>query len=137
MPTFESSADTTSIEVLKSDEVHSPVISYEDLKTLVQGNEELNNALEDMLEAALQYSITVAEFKMAKDESRHQITEDLEHANARRTQIHDQNIDQINYFLALLHREGLDTSWAAKAKFGPGKRGAYGKFALTLSVSRL
>lgn len=53
--------------------------------------------------------------------------------DAVRKNIHDATIDSINIFSRALVKEGRDNSWMSEVS---GDRAKYGRFALTLTLSR-
>ena len=90
-----------------------------------------------MLRSCLEYTITVANFKKTMIDAKGEITEEASDADALRRSVHNKNMADINAFSRLLAKNHKDNSWMATAGMDGQNRAAYGKFALTLTLSRI
>lgn len=141
MHSFELSPDEKAkIEKLNSTEMMRPIISISELQSLCEGDEheeELKELLQDMMNSCLDYTITVAKWKEMFAEKRGHIDEDMSDSDTLRSSVHNRTIGDINLFGRSLKRWDRDNSWMDKGGMDGRNRSAYGRFALTLTFSRL
>ena len=123
--------------VFSLDEIKSPPISLLELESLCEGNEILEDILKNVLKSCLDYTITVAEFKKKLSESKGKVTEDVQDIDTLRRSVHNRNIDDINILSRTLAKYQKDNSWMSTGGMDGQNRAAYGRFALTLTLSRL
>lgn len=127
-----------SVEDLASPEaLRLPVISIEELEQLCADNKELKELLDDMLDSCLKYTMTVARWQDEFSLHRGVQGEGMENIETLRTSVHDATIADINLFSRTLNRFGKDASWMERGGMNGRNRAAYGRFALTLTLSRL
>ncbi|MES3005481.1 MAG: hypothetical protein V4664_00890 [Patescibacteria group bacterium] len=135
------SEEQEKIETLtqSSESIRNPVISVSELEHLSEGNPYLEELLETMLKSCLEYTITVANFKktMSENKNKGEITEELSDVNTLRRSVHNKTIDDINIFSRTLAKHQKDNSWMQGGGMDGKNRSAYGKFALTLTLSRI
>ena len=125
----------------KEGEVKKPVISIAELEALCEGNEILQELLKDMVDSCLEYTITVANFKKTFSENKDNITRAAAEENSAidtlRRSVHNKTISDINIFSRTLGKYNKNNDWMDEAGMDGQNRGAYGRFALTLTLSRL
>ena len=92
-----------------------------------------------MLKSCLEYTITVANFKKALSENKNkgEITEEVSDIDTLRRSVHNKTIDDINIFSRMLAKYEKDNSWMQEGGMDGNNRSAYGRFALTLTLSRI
>lgn len=138
MPHFELLPDDyKQIETLASPEVKNPLISISELEASCENNEELLELFRSMVKSCLDYTITVARFKEAFSESKGYISDELSDIDQLRSSVHNRTIADINIFSRMLIKYNKDNGWMGKGGMDGNNRAAYGKFALTLTLSRI
>lgn len=129
----------TAIETVKEHandiEVCEPVVSIGELETIVEGDTELHELLEYVVEACFSYTETVINFKIKFSETKGEITEEMGSVDTLRRSVHDSTISYINAFSRALVKKGRDNSWMQNGGMDGKNRAAYGKFAITLAMS--
>lgn len=126
-----------SLDILASEEVRRPIVSLQELEALCGDEEVLKELLAEMVQSCLKYTITVAKWQESHAKNRGEITEDFLDTDKLRTSVHDRTINDINIFSRTLKKFGKDNSFMDKAGMDGKNRAAYGKFALTLTLSRI
>jgi hypothetical protein len=121
------------LEQLFRDKLPESPIDLESYKELAKTDEGINMTLESMLKTSLRYTEDVARLERfalenpgVRDEERMLIDE-------TRTRTHNATISDINIFARTLRHRGHDVNWL---KWQPENRGAYGSFAIKLTLNR-
>ncbi len=122
------------VETLKGKEERKPHISLEALENICEDDPVLLELLQSMIDMCLEYTITVAKFKEIVTRTEGKVTDDRMEIDKIRGTVHDATMDSINIFSRALAKAGKDNSWMAEMI---GDRNKYGRFALTLTLSRL
>lgn len=117
--------------------IKEPPISIEAIRAMCEGDPDLTELGETMLSSCVEYAITVAEFKRIFVDSKGSISEEALAINSLRKSVHDRTIDDINIFSRALARAKKDNSWMKAGGLDGKNRAAYGRFALTMTLSRL
>lgn len=114
-----------------------PAVSVEKLEESVGDNEQLREVFETMLQSCLEYTITVARYqRLAKRDGEigEGISDEWREVDKVRGIVHNATIDNINIFSRQLGINNIDNSWIEGVS---QNRASYGRFALTLTLSRI
>ncbi len=115
----------------------NPIISLSELEALCEGNDILEELLGNMLKSCLDYTLTVVDFKKKLSESKGNVTEEVKDVDTLRRSVHNRNIADVNIFSRTLAKYNKDNNWMFDGGMDGQNRAAYGKFALTLTLSRI
>jgi len=123
------------IRSVESKERLKPVVDLAYLESLCEGNELLENLLQEMLNYCYRYTETSIRFRQALQEldNPEKAKERAELDEETRT-VHNAAIDSINLFSRELAKAGKDNSWMEKVA---GHRAYYAKFIFTLVFDEL
>jgi len=123
---------------LAEKEIPKPIISLEELEKGCEGDEDLEELLGEMLSRCLRYTESVARYKEVAMEIGEADTIDFQSVfrdvDELRSRTHDVTVDSINIISRELTRKGKNSAWINQLA---GNRAAYGRFAITLTFSRL
>jgi hypothetical protein len=111
------------------------LFSLDELEELVRGNEILEELLEDMLASCLHYVQTVADFTYELNQCDGGVSsEEFKEVSAKRGAIHDTMISSVRILCRTLIKFGKECNLSTQMG---ENRGAYGRYALMLTFSRL
>lgn len=119
-----------------SESLRTPEIGVEQLEVLCQGDETLQELLAEMLDYCARYTETVCKFEQVNlNGQTTKANGELESIDEYRTRIHQATIDSINILSRNLKQKGRDNDWIKP--IAAQQRAGYGRFALTITFSRL
>jgi hypothetical protein len=119
---------------LEEASIENWTVSLEALEALVEGNEGLQDLLEDVLDQCLRYAKSVVEQIQTLHESGHGEESSLKDGD--RTRTHTATQDTIRAFVRNLVKAGKTNTEIFPLLPNPESRAACGQFALRLTLSR-
>lgn len=114
-------------------------VKLEDLESIVEGDEDLEQLLEEMLNSCLRYTETVLKMNMvSKEKSDEDFAQEIADTSDERRRIHNLTIESIDILARTTEKKGKDSSWVEKLRPTPfvDNRSVYGRFAIALTFYR-
>lgn len=114
-------------------------VSLEELEKGVEGDVDLENLLDEVLDNCLRYTETVLKMRMIlNNKDSDEFAQEIADSSGQRTRIHNATIESIDILARTMKSRGRDNSWIQKLRPIPfsDNRSVYGRFAIAVTLYR-